>query len=297
MDTMTPGGLHTQIKGTLGDAGRDRAKDRSRGSSGGPLHEFKKYGANVVPWLITSLPDPAEYGPVLEQWSNVVRLWMLAPEMEPSGAFVDAASAKGIIIAAGHTEAGADLLGTLVSRGLRVATHWSNATGVPPPRFRGTRSPGTDEFSLCCATRSWRRSFPIPVAASVTPIMLQLLYRVKGLGPHHADLRRVLELGRRGRPWRGAEAGDSSADVFFTKEGDLCGSKLCMAEAASREFQETHGLRASWKFPRMGPINQAKLFGWSDDLGSLEVGKVANLVLTDDDLAIQGVWLEGQPVS
>ena len=46
----------------------------------------------------------------------------------------------------------------------------------------------------------------------------------------------------------------------------------------------------------MTALNPARLFGWSDDLGSLEAGKIANLVMTDDAMNVHGVWLAGSQV-
>ncbi|MGH7956422.1 MAG: hypothetical protein ACREH8_05365, partial [Opitutaceae bacterium] len=92
-------------------------------------------------------PDPSEYEPVLERCSEIVRLWTIAPELPGIAAFARAASAHKVLLAAGHTEAVFDQLLPLLPLGLRVATHWSNATGTPPPRFAGTRNAGIDEFA------------------------------------------------------------------------------------------------------------------------------------------------------
>ena len=244
-----------------------------------------KYGALVRPGSLNH-PVPSEYHAVLDRWSKVVKLWTLAPELEGSDDFVNAVAARGIIMAAGHTEAGAERLTTLVSRGLRVATHWSNATGVPPPRFRGTRSAGVDEFALM-EPRVMAELICDAGGFHVPPAMVNLLYRTKGPGG-------IILISDAYWVTGGQRPDAAKYDVILTHDGDLCGSKLCMAEAA-RNFMKFTDCTLP-EISRMGALNAAELFGWADDLGSVEVGKIANLLVTDAKLMVKSVWLAGQRV-
>ena len=47
---------------------------------------------------------------------------------------------------------------------------------------------------------------------------------------------------------------------------------------------------------RMASLNPARLLGMDDEIGSLEPGKKANLILTDDRFRIRTVFLEGEKV-
>ena len=43
----------------------------------------------------------------------------------------------------------------------------------------------------------------------------------------------------------------------------------------------------------MASLTPARALGWGDDLGSIEVGKVADLVFVDDKFNVQKVMLQG----
>ena len=45
---------------------------------------------------------------------------------------------------------------------------------------------------------------------------------------------------------------------------------------------------------RMATLNPARLLGIEDEVGSLEVGKKANLILIDDAIRVNTVILEGE---
>jgi N-acetylglucosamine-6-phosphate deacetylase len=46
----------------------------------------------------------------------------------------------------------------------------------------------------------------------------------------------------------------------------------------------------------MVSYNPAKLIGLDKEIGSVEEGKRADLILVDDDMDIHGIWLNGETV-
>ncbi len=239
------------------------------------------YGANRANAAFIYPPDPAEYGPILADYGEIVRYWTFAPEHEGAVAFAEAAHARGIILAAGHTGAGVEQLAAVLGRGLRCATHWSNASGAPPTRHGGTREPGVDEFTLrhdemlaeVIADREGHH---------VRPFLCELLYKVKGPD-------RILLI--TDATFAYVEGGGPD-DVNLSPTGELSGSRLTMPGAA-RNFRAFTGCGMVELF-RMAALNPARLFGW--EAGALEVGKRADLLLVDDEIALHGVWLEGEQV-
>lgn len=245
-----------------------------------------KYGALVREGQVHP-PDPAEYGPILKHCSDYVKLWTIAPELPGIAALVRATAPHGIILGAGHSEATVDQLQPLLPYGLRVATHWSNATGIAPHRFRGTRNPGIDEYTLIEDTMS-AEVICDAVGYHVGKPMLQLLYRAKG--PDGIILISDAYWSEEGNPSTRADL-----DVHFTPDGKLNGSKLTMI-AAARNFRKHIGCGLPELF-RMGSLNPARLFGWAGEMGSVEPGKIANILLLDEALNLHGVWLAGRKVA
>ncbi|MGH7947150.1 MAG: hypothetical protein ACREF9_19410, partial [Opitutaceae bacterium] len=90
-----------------------------------------KYGARTFSARLRS-PDPNEYLPILQRPDKLVRMWSFAPELPGAIDFADAAWASGVVLGAGHSEAAGEVLLDFMKRGVRVAIHWSNATGTTP---------------------------------------------------------------------------------------------------------------------------------------------------------------------
>jgi len=281
---MNPGRIHEQLESYWITRGVTARKVVLGVHLEGP-YTNPKYGALVRAGQVHA-PDMAEYKPILEQCSNYLKLWTIAPELPGIPEFARAASAHGIILAAGHCEASIEQLRTLLPFGLRVATHWSNATGTLPPRYAGTRSPGIDEFALIEDTMM-AEVICDAGGLHVDKAMLQLLYRAKG--PDGIILISDAY-------WSEEKDAPSSedCDVHFTRDGMLNGSNLTML-AAARNMRKHVACDLSELF-RMGALNPAKLFGWNDTVGSIEPGKVANLLMVDDELNLHGVWLAGKQI-
>ena len=47
---------------------------------------------------------------------------------------------------------------------------------------------------------------------------------------------------------------------------------------------------------QMGSLNAARMLGIDDEVGSLEAGKKANILLMDDMVNIKRIYFEGEPV-
>jgi N-acetylglucosamine-6-phosphate deacetylase len=83
-------------------------------------------------------------------------------------------------------------------------------------------------------------------------------------------------------------------DLNYDYEGHLAGSHLTLENACRNLMVHTgYGLCHA---VRMASLNPARLLGMDDEIGSLEPGKKANLILTDDRFRIRTVFLEGEKV-
>lgn len=278
---MEEGNLHGQVLSMWGARGPWAERAVLGVHLEGPYLN-PRYGANQRLRKVRP-PNPVEYRAVLDQCGAIVRFWTCAPEVEGVPAFAAEVAASGILLAAGHTEAGADAIEALVPSGLRVATHWTNATGAPRTRYGGTREPGIDELALA-SEDILAEVICDSGGRHVRPLMMRVLYRAKG--PDGIIL--ISDASHR----RPGDKTPANADVNISVDGELAGSRLFMIDSA-RNFRRSVGCGLPEIF-RMGSLNAARLFGWNRELGSVEPGKLANLVLVDDQLELHGTWVHGK---
>ena len=81
-------------------------------------------------------------------------------------------------------------------------------------------------------------------------------------------------------------------DLSFDANGSLCGSKLTLDVVIKNVIKHT-GVTLAEAF-RMTSYNPAKVIGMDSEIGTVEAGKTANLVVLDKDLNLEKVILKGK---
>jgi len=79
-----------------------------------------------------------------------------------------------------------------------------------------------------------------------------------------------------------------------TAEGGLAGSTLSL-DAAVRNLVASLGVSEEDAI-YMASLHPAKMLGLEQSLGSLSVGKMANVIALNSQLQVQKIWVDGQPV-
>jgi len=249
----------------------------------------RKYGAQTSRGVIKQF-DPVEYQELIERHGDLIKWWTCAPELPGSAEFIAAAKARGHVVAAGHSEATVEQIQAAIGQGLKVITHWTNATGNPnAAAYRGTRFPGIDEASLVFDELT-AEIIPDSGGRHVHPLMAKLLYKAKG-----ADRVMVITDAGYGRPDDPTDPALAKLDVSIDASGDLAGSRLNMAGAA-RNFRAFSGCTLPELF-RMTSLNAARVLGLDGRVGSLERGKQANLIVLNDDFSVAHTFLQGREVA
>jgi N-acetylglucosamine-6-phosphate deacetylase len=245
-----------------------------------------KYGAQTNRGIIKP-PDLLEYQSLLETFPDTIKWWTCAPELPGAMEFIQEASAAGVRVGAGHTEATPDEIAASIKAGLSIVIHWSNATGNPrAAAFAGTRTPGIDEAALVHDELT-AEIIPDEKGLHVHPLMARLLFKTKG-----PDRIVIITDAGYGRPDDPPEPPGQSRDVSIDVDGNLAGSRLTMAGAA-RNFRCFTG--CSWpELFRMTSLNAARLLGLDDRVGSIAPGKLANLVLVDENLNVARSFVAGR---
>ena len=243
-----------------------------------------KYGAQTNRGVIKD-PDANEYRAWLHEHGDLIKWWTCAPELPGAIPFIATAVRRGGVVGAGHSEATAEEMQAAIDAGLRVVTHWTNATGNPiAAKYRGTRFPGIDEVALV-SDELTAEIIPDENGLHVHPIMAQLLYKAKG--PERIMIITDAGYSREDDPVENGRQRDVSIDA----NGDLAGSRLTMS-GACRNFRRF--TNCTWpELFRMAALNPAGLLGLNQEIGSLEPGKRANLILFDHDLRVSKVCLRG----
>ncbi|MDB6095472.1 MAG: hypothetical protein JWM32_3034 [Verrucomicrobia bacterium] len=249
----------------------------------------RKYGAQTSCGVIKDF-DSVEYDALIAQHGGLIKWWTCAPELPGSDAFIASAAARGHVVAAGHSEATVEQIERAIGQGLKVITHWTNATGNPSAAaYLGTRRPGIDEAALVFDQLA-AEIIPDSGGRHVHPLMAKLLYKAKG-----PDGVLVITDAGYGRPDDPTDPKLAELDVSIDRDGNLAGSRLTMAGAA-RNFRKFSGCTLPELF-RMASLNTARLLGIDRQVGSIEPGKLANLVVCDEGLRVKQTFLRGREVA
>jgi N-acetylglucosamine-6-phosphate deacetylase len=216
--------------------------------------------------------------------SGIVRLLALAPEVEGNRWLVAEAVARGVTVAAGHTDASYDQAMRAVAAGVRHVTHAFNAM-----RPLGHREPGMLGAALTVPELACEL---VADNVHVHPAAMRLLLQAKG-----ADgVVLVTDAVRAtGLPDGAYQVGDQPAihmgGAIRLADGTLAGSVLTL-DRALHNLQSATGrpLAELWAATSR---NAARAIGVDDTKGSLEPGKDADLVLLDPELRVVATVAEG----
>ncbi|XEC96477.1 N-acetylglucosamine-6-phosphate deacetylase [Paenibacillus tarimensis] len=223
-----------------------------------------------------------------DQWPGLIKQLTLAPETEGAMEFITWLTDKGIIAAAGHTDATYDVIERAVRYGLSHAVHTFNA--MTPLHHR---SPGTAGAVL---TLDDIHAEIIADGHHVHPAVIRLLVRVKPEGKLIliTDAMSAAGLGNGVYELGGLAVTVQDGIARLTDGGSLAGSTLTMIEAV--RYMLEHTGMSLVEVSRLASANPARRLGIANRTGTIATGKQADLVWTDDRLNIRQTWVNGRPV-
>ena len=231
-----------------------------------------------------------EYLPLIRELCGYAKIWAIDParpgieqfmqdvlELDPDAVFT-----------MGHSRATAAQCRRVKRYNLKLQTHHGDS-GKAPGRAQGTVGAGCDEYAL------YDPDIYTELICDENGIhqdadMIKLLLRTKGMErvilitDHMADKSHYKN--------NEAEGILYGPDLNYDYEGHLAGSHLTLDDACRNLMAHTGcGLCQAI---RMASLNPARLLGIEDDYGSLEAGKLANLILIDDMVHVKRVFLHGE---
>ena len=192
----------------------------------------------------------------------------------------------GVIVSAGHTNATYAEVTEALRNGLRGFTHLFNAMSQLTSREPGTVGAALEDPSSWCGI--------IVDGEHIAPAVLRLALRCK---PHErfmlvSDAMPALGTDIREFELQGRRISVSGA-VCYDEEGRLAGSNIDLASCV-RNAIELLGLPLH-EAVHMASLYPAEFLGLARELGRIEPGYRANLVLMDERLNVRASWIDGQP--
>lgn len=246
----------------------------------------EKYGACPEKNKWRGEIQSSDYERVVERAGAYAKVWVVAPEREGLEPFLKKINEvnPGVTVSVGHSEATPSQINAYKRYGIRLLTHCMDATGRTSCPA-GTRSCGPDEACFL-DDDMYAEVICDSQGIHVNPDMLKLILKVKGKDrivlisdsfvsyePSPKELAHI-------------------KDLNFDANGSLCGSNLTLDIACKNMMMHT-GASITDVF-LMASRNPARVIGMDREIGSIEVGKKANLVIVNQEIEVDKIMVEGE---
>ncbi|MEO6627918.1 MAG: N-acetylglucosamine-6-phosphate deacetylase [Aquihabitans sp.] len=251
----------------------------------GPFLSQVRCGAQDPRWMID--PDPETVERLLQAGRGCIRVVTIAPERSGALAAIQQLRAAQVMPAIGHTDASHD--GTLAAfdAGARLVTHLCNAMGPFHHREPGAVGASLDDRRVVCEV--------IADGHHVHPSVVRTIMAAKGCDGIALITDAIAAAGS------GDGEYDLGGQVVVVRNGvarqkttgALAGSTLTMADAFANVV---HWGVSVADASQMASLVPARMLGLADIVGSIEVGKSADLVVLDDALSVIAVVAGGRVV-
>ena len=245
----------------------------------GPFINPSKKGAQPGEYILP--PD----GDFIVEHADILKLFTVAPEMDGAKECIATVYKDGRVLASmGHTGASFEEANAGIEAGVRHATHLFNAMTALQHRNPGVVGAALSDDRVSCEL--------IADTFHVNPGLYRLVAKAKG-----DKLCLITDCMRAG----GMEDGEytlGGQKVIKTgiqcllEDGTIAGSVLKLNEAVKNLKNHTD-LSLSEVFA-CASLNPAKAVGESDKIGSLKVGKCADIIICDDDIQVWKTFIDGE---
>jgi N-acetylglucosamine-6-phosphate deacetylase len=262
----------------------------------GPYLTMSKRGCHLPEFVRP--PEPSEWSQIVER--GPIASMTLAPELPGARELVEALANQGSIASAGHSEALYHEIEEAIEWGVRHVTHlYCAMTDSMNNRWRGTPNPRAAGIVEAVYLDDRLSSELITDGKHLSREMLILALRNKG-----CEKLAIVTDAMRGAgmpdgeytfgPRHGMRAIVRNREARIPDGTALASSVFAMNEMV-RTFRDLTGAPL-WQVVRMASLTPAEILGVSDTLGSLRPGKNADILIFDDNVAIERVFLGGKKV-
>lgn len=241
-------------------------------------------------------PEPREYEQYLE-FADAIATASIAPELPGAEAFARACAVRGVRLNAGHTHATFGQMAAAIDWGVRHVDHLYCAMS-DKAKLR-QQQPYPMQGGVLEATLYFDELTTEVIADGkhLSADLLLLASKIKG--PDRlalaTDCNRALDLPEGSYifgPRQDGEPFVSHDGVGKMPDGLALASSVRGMDHMVRTFADLTG-RPLWEAVRMASLTPARIAGCDDELGSLEIGKRADLVALSRDLTVEAVFIDG----
>ena len=258
----------------------------------GPYFNYDKRGCHLATAIRD--PQPEDYLPMLEA-TDLIRLMTLAPEIDGADQLIAELSHRGIVASCGHTNASYRQIQKACELGLQHSTHlYCAMSGVI--KNGPQREGGVIESTLLMDHLTTE---VIADGQHLPAELLKLAVKCKGL-----DRLAVVTDAQRGAGMPdgiyafGSKNGTKSIvknGVATTPDNTGYASSTIQMNQAIRVMRDLADVPLVEAI-KMASLVPARIIGVDDQLGSLEVGKIADLVLFNQTIDVHKVIINGKPI-
>jgi len=210
----------------------------------------------------------------------------LAPEIGSNMSYISRLKKNGFIVAIGHSDATYEEALKSFQKGICHTTHLFNAMREFNHREPGVVGAVLDTGGVTAEL--------IADGIHVHPVSLRLALACKG--PENiclvTDSLKASGVGDGVFQWRGREIEVKGPKATMKDSGVLAGSVLTLNRAVKNMIDWT--CVSVNEAVNMASLNPARVLGLDEEIGSIAVGKQANLALLDHDFNVLGTVLRGE---
>ena len=293
--TGTPDQLERMLHACLSVQEKNQINDGARIGGVhyyGPFFAQDKVGCHSVDGRRD--PDPGEYMRCFDL--GIIQVATCAAELPGAEAFYREASQRGYLVTCGHSNATWNEMAHAFEAGMRHVDHfWCAMSSISGIREQyGFPMQGSmEQFVLMEPEMSTE---VIADGEHLSPELLEFAYRM--IGPDRlclvTDANRAMGMPpgkyRFGPKDEGAWF-ESDGKVGFVSRESLASSVVGMDTMVRNMYENTSA--EIHEAIRMATLTPAEQVGMDDEIGSLEVGKRADLILLDPTLKVTDTFVEG----
>lgn len=248
----------------------------------GPFLSQSKKGAMDSRYILKS--DNEKLDKMIEAGKGMLKLITIAPDNEGSIEFIRYAKSKGLVVSMGHTDSDYETATAAIDAGATQLTHTFNAMRPINHREPGILGAVFENDDVKCEV--------ICDYIHLHPAIIKMIYKIKG-----ADkINMISDSGTAA----GLDISEFEVNgvkryikdgVVRLADGTIAGSARTLLDGVQNLVSSGIPLE---DVSKMASLNPAKTLGLDDEIGSIAVGKFADLVVLDKDLNVCKTFINGK---